>query len=90
MTEKFEFYKCNICGNTVQVLFSGAGELVCCGEAMQKLKTQCGEGNELSEKHIPEIEHIDNKKFVRLSKHPMLTEHYIQFIQVLSKDKKYM
>ena len=88
MTEKFELYKCNVCGNIVQILFSGVGELVCCGENMQKLEANQGENNALSEKHLPEIEENEFGKFVRLNQHPMTTDHYIQFIQVISKDKK--
>jgi superoxide reductase len=29
-------YKCEICGNVVKVVEDGGGELVCCGEPMQK------------------------------------------------------
>ena len=38
MTERLELYRCEICGNLVQVILSGAGELVCCGEPMQLVK----------------------------------------------------
>ena len=38
MTEILEMYKCEICGNLVEVVLSGEGELVCCGEPMKKLK----------------------------------------------------
>ena len=55
MTEKLELYKCNICGNLVQVLLNGVGELVCCGEAMEKLEAKYEENNELGEKHVPKI-----------------------------------
>ena len=34
MAEKLEIYKCEACGNMVEVIHGGAGELVCCGEAM--------------------------------------------------------
>lgn len=87
MTEKLELYKCSICGNLVQVLLSGAGELVCCNQPMEKLCPKVNEDNELSEKHIPVIELENDKKFVRLTKHPMIPEHYIQFIEVFTKDK---
>lgn len=87
MTEKLELYKCSICGNLVQVLLSGAGELVCCNQPMEKLSPKVNEDNELSEKHIPVIELENDKKFVRLTKHPMIPEHYIQFIEVFTKDK---
>ena len=86
MTEKLEIYKCNICGNVVQVLLSGVGELVCCGESMSKLSPNTVENNELAEKHTPEIEFMNDETFVKLTKHPMSPEHYIQFIQVQAKD----
>lgn len=85
-TEKLEIYKCNICGNTVQVLLNGVGELVCCNEPMEKLEIQ-HDTNELGEKHAPKIEFRDNKKFVQVISHPMLAEHYIQFVEVYTKDK---
>ena len=37
MTERLELYKCKICGNLVEVVLSGVGELVCCNEPMQHL-----------------------------------------------------
>ena len=87
MTEKLEIYKCHICGNIVQVLNSGMGELVCCGEKMEHLIPKYMENDELAEKHVPLIEYEDSKKFVRLKYHPMLEEHFIQFIEVYTKDK---
>ncbi len=88
MTEKFEIYKCSICGNLVQVFLNGMGELVCCGEKMQHLIPNTAESDtNLSEKHIPIIEQEEDKKYVRLKLHPMIPEHYIQFIEVYPKDK---
>lgn len=85
-TEKLQLYKCNICGNLVQVIEQGAGELVCCGEAMQLLAIQ-HDSSEIGEKHAPKIEFRENKKFVQVISHPMAMEHYIQFIEVYKKDK---
>ncbi len=85
-TEKLQLYKCNICGNLVQVIEPGAGELVCCGEAMQLLAIQ-HDSSEMGEKHAPKIEFRENKKFVQVISHPMAMEHYIQFIEVYKKDK---
>jgi desulfoferrodoxin-like iron-binding protein len=48
MTEKLELYKCSICGNLVQVLLSGVGELICCNQPMEKLCPKINEDNELS------------------------------------------
>lgn len=86
MTEKFEIYRCSICGNLIQVLHPSYGELVCCNQPM-KLQTVQHDTNELGEKHMPKIEFKENKKFVQITAHPMLPEHYIQFIEVYSKDK---
>ena len=86
MTEKLEIYKCHICGNVVQVLLNGIGELVCCGENMEHLTPQFKE-DELGEKHVPQILEENGKKTIRLDKHPMTNEHYIQFIEAFSKDK---
>ncbi len=86
MTEKLEIYKCHICGNVVQVLLNGMGDLVCCGENMEHLQAQFKE-DELGEKHVPQILEENGKKVIRLEKHPMTNEHYIQFIEAFSKDK---
>lgn len=90
MTEKLELYKCNICGNLVQVILNGEGELVCCGQPMEHLIPQ-GVNEEinssLAEKHTPIIEEHDGKRFVTLKCHPMIPVHYIQFIEVYPKDK---
>ena len=85
-TEKLEFYKCNICGNLVQVILSGVGELVCCGQKMN-LQIPQHDSNELGEKHAPKLEFRENKKFVQVMSHPMLPEHYIEFIEVFNKNK---
>ena len=87
MTEKLELYKCNICGNIIQVLLNGMGELVCCGEKMEHLIPHEEDNSELTEKHKPEIVQNEGKRFVTLKYHPMVPEHYIQFIEVYPKDK---
>ena len=90
MTEKFDLYKCQVCGNLVQILINGDGQLVCCEQPMTHLTPREETGNELAEKHTPEIIQEEEKKFVRLDLHPMSDEHYIQFIEVYSKDKKFL
>lgn len=86
MTEKLQIYKCEICGNIIQVLFGGAGSIVCCGEEM-KLQHVQHDTNELGEKHNPKIEERDGKRYVHVKTHPMINEHYIQLIQVQTRDK---
>jgi len=86
MTIKLQIYKCSICGNIVQILQEGEGNLICCGKEMELLPIQYDK-NELGEKHTPKIEIKDGKKYVNVIGHPMTDEHYIQFIETYSKDK---
>lgn len=86
MTVKLQIYKCNICGNIVQVLQEGDGNLVCCGKEMELMGIQY-DTTELGEKHTPKIEIKEGKKFVNVIGHPMSGEHYIQFIETYTKDK---
>ncbi len=90
MTNKLELYRCNVCGNIVEVVISGQGELVCCGENMEKLtpKTQ----DEMKEKHVPVFETTENGVIVKIGEfpHPMEEEHHIQFVEVISGDNKYV
>ena len=69
MTEKLEIYKCNVCGNIIQVLINGVGELVCCNQAMNLLTARVESDNELAEKHTPAIDISEEGKFVRLKHH---------------------
>ena len=86
MTIKLQIYKCQICGNVVQVLNEGDGNLVCCGKEMEHMAIQY-DTNELGEKHTPKTEIKNGKKFISVTGHPMTEEHYIQFIETYSKDK---
>lgn len=88
MTERLELYKCNICGNLVEVILSGVGELVCCGEPMEYLEAKKGD-SEYGEKHVPVFATKDeNGEEIRVGStlHPMSEEHYIQFVETISKD----
>ena len=87
MTIKLQIYKCSICGNVVQILNDGDGNLICCGKEMELLPIQY-DTNELGEKHTPKIEIKYGKKYVNVIGHPMTNEHYIQFIESYTKDKK--
>jgi superoxide reductase len=75
-------YKCNVCGNIVEVLHSGAGELVCCGQPMELMSAKNKEEGE--EKHLPVIK--ENKVVVGEEEHPMEEAHYIEWIEVNNID----
>jgi|YNPMSStandDraft_1061717.scaffolds.fasta_scaffold00384_20 superoxide reductase len=87
MALKLGIYKCKICGNVVEVFVEGKGDLVCCGEEMALMDEKNKEG--AGEKHIPVIEKMDNSKVVvkvGSIPHPMDPDHWIQFIEVMTKD----
>lgn len=87
MTELREIYKCNVCGNVVEVIHTGATSLVCCGQPMEKLE---GHSEDTGvEKHLPVVESTETGIKVRVGsvEHPMLEEHFIQLIEVLTADK---
>ncbi|MBR6098813.1 desulfoferrodoxin FeS4 iron-binding domain-containing protein [bacterium] len=89
MTERLEFYRCKICGNLIQVILDGAGELVCCGENMEKLTANTQEKVN-GEYHIPVYVKDDNGfTSIQVGKelHPMTEEHHIEFIERISEDK---
>ena len=82
MTEVRQIYKCGICGNIVEVLHSGKGQLVCCGQPMELLVAK--EEDTGREKHVPVIEKTSEGYLVKVGsvEHPMLEEHYIEWIEL--------
>jgi superoxide reductase len=89
MTKLKQIYKCNVCGNIVEVLHTGAGKLVCCGEAMQLMEEKREDVGQ--EKHLPVIEKMENKIKVKVGSipHPMEEKHYIEWIELEAKGKAY-
>ena len=87
MTKLRQIYKCNICGNIVEVIHIGVGQLVCCGQPMELL-TEKAEDVGL-EKHVPVIERRSNKVKVKVGSipHPMEEKHYIEWIEIIADDK---
>ena len=87
MTKINEIYKCEICGNIVEILHSGAGALLCCGKDMVLMKENTVDASK--EKHVPVIIQEGNKKIVKVGSepHPMTPEHYIEFIEIQCCDK---
>lgn len=87
MTEKLQVYKCLICGNIVEVLHAGKGELVCCGEPMKLLQENTEDA--AKEKHVPVIEKASGKVTVKVGSnpHPMEEKHYIEWVELLVDGK---
>ncbi len=77
-----QIYKCSTCGNIVEIVTGGGGELVCCGAPMELQSEKSGE--EGMEKHKPVIE--ESMVLVGSAPHPMEAEHHIEWIEVLEGD----
>lgn len=89
MTELNQIYKCELCGNITEVLHTGAGELVCCGVPMALLEEKVTE--EGNEKHLPVMEKLETggvKVKVGEIAHPMEESHYIEWVEIQTKDGK--
>ena len=84
-----EVYKCEKCGNIVEVLHGGKGALVCCGEEMKLFAENTVDAAQ--EKHVPVVEKFDGgyKVTVGSVAHPMVDNHYIEWIELLTEDRVY-
>jgi len=87
MTALLEVYRCAICGNVVEVLHTGVGRLVCCGQPMSLLAENTVEASR--EKHLPVIEAVPGGVRVKVGSvpHPMEEKHYIEWIELLADGK---
>lgn len=83
MTRLLQVYECEVCGNTVEVLYAGRGELVCCGQPMNLLEAMAGGAGE--EKHVPVVEQYEDRITVCVgsTQHPMDDDHYIAWAEVI-------
>ncbi len=89
MAERLEVYKCDLCGNIVETLHGGAGELVCCGQPMKLLTENTVDA--AKEKHVPVIEKVAGGYMVKVGDvaHPMEEKHYIEFVELIADGKVY-
>ncbi|MBU2538564.1 MAG: desulfoferrodoxin [Proteobacteria bacterium] len=89
MAEKLQVYKCELCGNIVEVLHGGVGELVCCGQPMTLLTENTVDASK--EKHVPVIEKVAGGYKVKVGAvaHPMEEKHHIEWIELIAGDKAY-
>jgi superoxide reductase len=87
--QRLQIYKCGICGNIVEVLHVGGGELVCCGQPMTLLTENTMDASK--EKHIPVIEKTADGYKIKIGSvpHPMEDKHYIQWIELIADGKAY-
>lgn len=89
MPERLEIYKCEACGNIVEVIHGGGAELVCCGEEMKLMSENTVDAAQ--EKHVPVIERSGGTITVKVGDvaHPMEEKHYIEWIELVADGKAY-
>lgn len=88
MTALLQIYKCEICGNIVEVIHTGGGELVCCGQPMKLMEANTIDASK--EKHVPVIEKVEGGIKVKVGSipHPMEEAHYIEWIELIVDGKR--
>jgi len=84
MTEKMQIYKCEVCGNIVEMVHPGKGQLVCCGQPMALYEENSTDA--AVEKHVPVLERTPDGYEVTVGSmaHPMEEEHYIEWIEIIA------
>lgn len=89
MANRLEVYKCDVCGNIVEVAHGGPGALVCCGQNMRLLTENTTDA--ATEKHVPVIEMGDGTITVKVGSvpHPMEDAHYIEWVELIADGKVY-
>ena len=89
MTERLQIYKCEICGNMVEMIHEGQGELVCCGQPMKLFVENTVDAAQ--EKHVPVVEKTADGVKVKIGSvpHPMEAKHYIEWIEIIADGKAY-
>jgi len=77
---EIRFFKCNHCGNIIGVIHNAGVPMMCCGEKMQELIP--GTVDAAVEKHVPVVSIDGNIVTVKVGEveHPMVEEHFIQWV----------
>ncbi len=87
MAERAQVYKCEVCGNIVEVLHGGEGELVCCNQPMKLMKENTVDASK--EKHVPVVEKTKDGWKVKVGAvpHPMEEKHYIEWVELIAGER---
>lgn len=89
MTKRLEIYKCEVCGNMVEMIHEGAGELVCCDQPMKGFDENTTDA--AREKHVPVVQVVGDQITVKVGSvaHPMEKKHYIEWIELIAEGKAF-
>ena len=90
MAEKMGVYKCEKCGNIVQVLHGEKPPVTCCGLNMERMVENTVDA--AVEKHVPVVEKIDGGYVVKVGSvaHPLTPDHYIEWIELSCDDDAFI
>lgn len=90
MTNYGDYYHCEVCGHVVSIANPGNPSLVCCGQKMNLLEAKTQDTGK--EKHVPVTAPNGDTTIIKLGSvpHPMTEEHHISFIEVVTKDDKFV
>ncbi|HNR67884.1 MAG TPA: desulfoferrodoxin [bacterium] len=85
--ERTTIFRCENCGNIIELVHVGGGKLVCCGQPMTRMDENSVDA--AKEKHVPMVEHKDGILRVTVGSvaHPMEEKHYIQWVEVVTADR---
>ena len=91
MPKLMEIYHCSICGNIIEVVHAGYGQLVCCSQPMTQM-VEHSRDDEHKEKHVPILIKEEHKRMIKVGDvpHPMDDNHYIMFIEAISHDNVWL
>ncbi|MFA7061871.1 MAG: desulfoferrodoxin [Pedobacter sp.] len=84
MPKLLEIYKCELCGNIVEIVHGGGAALVCCGKEMTLRAENTVDA--AKEKHVPVIELVEGGVKIKVGSvsHPMEEKHYIEWIEIVA------
>lgn len=83
---ELKFFRCEHCGNIIEMVEDKGVPVVCCGQRMTELVAGTSDG--AREKHVPVYEVKNNIVHVKVGEvaHPMIPEHYIEWIVIQTKN----
>ena len=90
MNTRNNIFKCQVCGNIVDLIHVGGGILHCCNQEMTKLEESTADAT--TEKHVPFLIQTETGYLVKVGEtvdHPMMDAHYIQWIELHTSDSVY-
>ncbi|MBN1437427.1 MAG: desulfoferrodoxin [Sedimentisphaerales bacterium] len=89
MANRLELYKCDKCGNVIEMIWGDYRHMLCCGTMMHPVEAKTADAK--TEKHVPVIEKVPGgfKVTVGSVPHPMEENHYIQWIEIQADGKVY-